>query len=207
MALISQVNLDTGTIEYGLFDIRSIYRIFYSLWYQLTHGGIRAMLEYLAQVWADLLPFLFRWGLILSALFFAGIVYAAFRLWKVQKEEDKKYASLVEEFTTAPEKNERWEKITTHVNSENPSDWRLAIIEADIMLGELLDAQGYHGDTIGDKLKSIEKSDFTTLDAAWEAHKVRNRIAHSGSDFILTQREARRIVSLFEAVFREFEVI
>ena len=103
--------------------------------------------------------------------------------------------------------NERWDKVETLVASDNPGDWRVAILEADVMLDELVSAMGYDGDTLGEKLKMIEQSDFQTLDAAWEVHKVRNRIAHHGSDFILTHREAKRIIDLFREVFEEFEYI
>jgi hypothetical protein len=60
---------------------------------------------------------------------------------------------------------------------------------------------------VAEKLKSVDSSDMLTLDAAWEAHKVRNRIAHSGSDFELNEREAKRVIMLFESVFREFGMI
>jgi hypothetical protein len=104
-------------------------------------------------------------------------------------------------------KNEKWEQVQTHINSKNPSEWRLAIIEADIMLDELLKASGYHGDTVGERLKAVEPSDFTSLEAAWEAHKVRNQIAHQGSGFEINEREAKRVINLFETVFREFNII
>lgn len=101
----------------------------------------------------------------------------------------------------------RWKNIIDYVESESPSNWRLAIIEADIMLDELLFSLRLPGNTIGDKLKAIEPSDFLSLNEAWEAHKARNMIAHEGQDYLLNQREARRIISLYEMVFREFEVI
>jgi hypothetical protein len=94
-----------------------------------------------------------------------------------------------------------------HIGSDNPSDWRLAILEADIILDELLSELGYTGDTIGDKLKKAHRGDFKSLDHAWEAHRIRNAIAHEGQDFVLTQREARRILDLYEMVFREFDYI
>jgi hypothetical protein len=56
-------------------------------------------------------------------------------------------------------------------------------------------------------MKSIEKSDFNSIDMAWEAHKIRNSIAHEGSDFLLNQREAKRVIGLYEIVFREFRYI
>lgn len=101
----------------------------------------------------------------------------------------------------------KWERIVKLSESENTSDWRLAIIEADIMLDELLEKLKLPGETMGEKLKGVEKSDFTTIESAWEAHKARNMIAHEGSNFLISQREVRRIISLYEAVFKEFRLI
>ena len=75
------------------------------------------------------------------------------------------------------------------------------------MLGELLEKLGLPGETMGERLKAVEKSDFTTIEYAWEAHKFRNVIAHGGNDFLINQREIRRIISLYEAVFKEFFLI
>lgn len=105
------------------------------------------------------------------------------------------------------EENKKWLRVQELANSQNPTDWRLAIIEADIMLEDMLRASGYSGDNVGDMLKAVEPSDMLTLDNAWEAHKVRNRIAHSGADYDLNDREAQRVIGLFESVFREFDII
>ena len=99
--------------------------------------------------------------------------------------------------------NHAWEKIMNFLNSENPSDWKLAILEADTILDALVQKMGYKGENLGERLKSIEASDFLTLNDAWEAHKVRNAIAHEAG-YDITQREAKRVMKLFENVFREF---
>lgn len=103
--------------------------------------------------------------------------------------------------------NPKWTHIKGQIQTMNANDWRHAIIEADIMLYEMLEAIGYDGETIADKLKNVEESDFMTLNKAWEAHKVRNRIAHRGSDYKLTRDEAERIIGLYEEVFKEFYYI
>ena len=109
----------------------------------------------------------------------------------------------------APERyvNPKWAKVLEHINSPNSSDWKLAILEADIMLSDALDKMGYRGATMSDKLKSIEPSDFDTLQEAWEAHKIRNAIAHEGSDYTINKPEAERVVKLFQKVFEEFKYI
>ena len=40
-----------------------------------------------------------------------------------------------------------------------------------------------------------------------EAHRMRNKIAHEGSEVPLDPREARQTISLYSRVFREFKVI
>lgn len=104
--------------------------------------------------------------------------------------------------------NTKWEKILSYLDSANESDWRRAILEADIMLDELLDKFDLPGeDSMSEKLKEIEESDFLTINNAWEAHKIRNQIAHDGQAFVLTQREAKRVIELYRGIFEEFEII
>jgi hypothetical protein len=91
--------------------------------------------------------------------------------------------------------------------SASQTDWRAAIVEADIMLFEMLAALGVPGDTIGDQLKSINRTSFNTIDLAWDAHKIRNEIAHAGSAYVLTEREARRAIDFYRQAFEEFGYI
>ena len=104
-------------------------------------------------------------------------------------------------------KNERWEHILSLASSANEGDWRRAIIEADIMLGNLLTDQGYRGNTIGDQLKDVNPLQFTTIDIAWTAHKMRNDIAHGGEAFHLTERDTRATIAQYARVFGEFGII
>lgn len=100
--------------------------------------------------------------------------------------------------------NPKWDVIQKHIASMNPSDWRMAILEADILLYEMLDQMGYEGDTIADKLKLVESSDFNTLDLAWRAHKVRNAISHEGSSYEMSYQQAQNTIDLYKKVFEEF---
>ncbi|TSC84074.1 MAG: Uncharacterized protein G01um101417_343 [Parcubacteria group bacterium Gr01-1014_17] len=150
----------------------------------------------------------------MSLVLLTGIGYSIIRIRQIRAREVAAFAGLVEiapvslrETGAEGPRNPKWEKVQEHINSVNAGDWRLAILEADIMLDELLDAMKYRGESIGEKLKKIEPSDFTTLNLAWEAHKIRNQVAHEGSEFLLSDREARRVVNLYEEVFKEFQYI
>jgi hypothetical protein len=103
--------------------------------------------------------------------------------------------------------NPKWKLVLEHIGSDDANKWKLAILEADIILSELLDSLHLAGEGVGEKLKNVETSDFDHIEEAWEVHKIRNAIAHQGSDFLLTQREAKRVIGLYKLVFEEFEII
>lgn len=150
-------------------------------------------------------------ALMLSCVFFGGFIYAKIRFDELSALEREVISTNEKAWATEHNihetHNTRWDAIQTRVTENSPESWRIAIIEADIMLDETLTNAGYVGQSIGEKLKSANTTSFTTLQDAWEAHKVRNEIAHVGSDFILTQRTAQETLVRFERVFREFGVI
>lgn len=171
----------------------------------VENSTIQAVIDFLTNFWSV-------WkviAILLSILAIIGIIYARSRiiaLRKEQKEQLKMKAADARARKTMPA-NQQWQKITKLAESDSESDWRIAIVEADVMLEDMLRAQGYEQDTLGEILRSIEKADFQNLEKAWEAHKVRNKIAHEGSNFKLTEREVKRVIGLFEDCFREFHYI
>lgn len=138
-----------------------------------------------------------------------GIVVSVERLKVIRRKEKDIYNPKVEVAYDDSARGDsglslRWKTITEHIESENQNDWKQAIMEADIILGEILEKMGYQGDGIGEKLRRVEKADFQTLGEAWEAHKIRNIIAHEGASYELNKYEARRVIGLYKQVFEEF---
>ncbi len=147
---------------------------------------------------------------ILLGILFAGLITYLYKaIVKLRTEErEKLYPNGIKErVDEKPMINPRWAKVLDGLNSPNESDWRLSILEADIMLYDLLEKMSLPGETIGDKLKAVDPADFRTVNNAWEAHKIRNQIAHDGAEFKLTDREAKRVVALYMTVFEEFGVV
>lgn len=177
-------------------------------------GFVKAIWLLLPEYAVLLMSKLFPLSFFLTILFLIAIVMVAHRIMKTtdklndalilpgQEKEEIEY-----EDAPKPIVNEKWLNVIKHINSDNPSDWKLAILECDIILGDMLEMMGHTQDSIGERLKSIEKSDFTNIESAWEAHKIRNSIAHEGSEFLINEREAKRVIGLYEVVFREFDFI
>jgi len=148
---------------------------------------------------------------IISAILILGIIYVYIRLnqiaeieYKVVKDTEKLWHEMYGEKRHA---DSPWMKIKNNLNSNNPNDWKLAIIEADILLDNTLIEQGYAGTSLGERLKSIAPSQLATLRDAWDAHMVRNKIAHQGADFVVTQKIARDTIGQYEKVLVELGVV
>lgn len=100
----------------------------------------------------------------------------------------------------------RWEEIQRHLNSAKEAEWKFAVIEADSLVDHVLRSSGYPGDTMGERLKNIDKSQIVTLDGLWEAHKIRNRLAHD-LNYFLRYGEAKRAVQLYEKTLKELNAL
>ncbi len=181
------------------------------------HSADTSMQDYIFNsAWS---PF-FNFAFFVSLLIIIGIIYTKIRLSQVRSSEEKFYKEQSiskegrkllglagHEQTTGSAHEGRWKGVMSAVSSENSNDWRQAVLEADIMLDDAITSKGYTGDGVGEKMKQVQKGDINSIDDAWEAHKVRNRIAHDGADFDLSQREAKRAVGLYEKVFKELGYI
>ena len=144
---------------------------------------------------------------VLTLFIIVGLIYLFIKLRELNSLEYHKYKAIEVKDEAAEKKHGQWQIVQNHMASNRPAEWKLAILEADNMLEELVRKVGYEGETLGERLKSIDVSDFQSIEGAWEAHKVRNRIAHEGASYQLTEREARRVIALYEKVFKEFQYI
>lgn len=191
-----------------------------------TYLNLEYLFNKIYQFFHNILDYLTITGALKDALFFLGmffiivITYCIVRLLEIRRKEHEYLQYEIAEYAhhqAEREKvaadpgggvrNERWRNVLNYLASSNHSDWKLAVMEADAILEDLTDQLDIEGVNVGERLKTADREKFKTLDDAWEAHIVRNRIAHEGSKFELTQHEANRVVVLYENVFREFGYI
>ncbi len=159
----------------------------------------------LFQQWSTFVAFSLLITLCLSAL----TIYCSIRVFQIRQMERRKFASAQRPVAEkdVPKSQLRWNRILDQANSDSEQSWRLAILEADIMLNELLDVMGYKGETMADKMRAVDRVNFNSIDLAWEAHKIRNKIAHAGSTHQMSARETRRVIALYEKVLKDARYI
>ena len=181
------------------------YTPFAKLLHSLGATDARGVLDFLDTLWSIYAVFAY----LAAALFVYGYVYASVRksqLEEVLVEGVQMQEQMYLRSQGADVKNERWQELMGHLESDNPNDWKLAIIEADVMLDDAIKERGYAGDTLGERLRSVSPTQMQTLDDAWDAHKIRNEIAHGGADFVLTHKIARDTITRYQRVFEELGV-
>ncbi len=98
----------------------------------------------------------------------------------------------------------KWNKIKRKLELPSEAEHKLAIIEAEGLLDEILRKMGFGGETIGDRLKQLTPVQLQNLEEVWEAHKIRNNIVHD-PDYRLSPEEARKAFEIYERALTNLE--
>lgn len=175
---------------------------FFRLIYEMSVG--RPDLSELAMLAANIWLVVTLLGYLVTIVLIGALMHFTTRIYQVRAAEAALYTTTTHEHLDDITDHSRWVHVKQLISSGHESDWRQAIIEADIMLDEILTEQGYAGESVGEKLKQVNRARFGTLNDAWEAHKVRNEIAHQGSAYQLSEHVAHRTIAHYANVFAEF---
>ena len=157
----------------------------------------------------DLILFRLKIASALISLVFGGLaVYFIVQFQKLVgvKAQLAKLALRTPETAFGGASQSKWEEIMRHMGSDREAEWKFAIIEADKFVDDLLKSAGYAGDTMGERLMNIPKGQFLSLEGLWEAHKIRNKLAHD-VNYFLRYAEARRAIQFYENTLKELGVV
>jgi len=94
------------------------------------------------------------------------------------------------------------DRIKKRTGSGAESDYKLAIIDADDYLMEVLDNRGYDGDSFEELVKNASKSIAPIYDDVLKAHETRNSIVYN-PDFKLSADQAKKVLDVYESAAKE----
>lgn len=100
----------------------------------------------------------------------------------------------------------RWEEIKQKLAIGNPNDYKIAVIEADDFIGEIIAGMGYAGSNFGERLEDVPEGQIANIEGMKEAHSVRNRIIHDDR-FVLSREDAEGVLAQYEEFLKSFQVI
>jgi hypothetical protein len=96
------------------------------------------------------------------------------------------------------EMSKQWNKLMKRTESGSESDYKLAVIDADDFLAEVLDERGYEGKDLEETIRKAGKLIAPMLDDVLKAHEVRNSIVYN-PDYSLSIEEAKKILETYHS--------
>lgn len=145
-------------------------------------------------------------SVLLSACFIAATVYVLIRTGWLAIRIDRVRDVILKTNMSKKRVHDTWESIERHFFAGDDNDLKVAIIEADTLLDEALRDAGVPGAQLGDRLKKISTSNLPNIEEVWQAHKIRNRIAHE-ADFVLKRDLAERALTVYEKALEHLGVL
>jgi len=100
------------------------------------------------------------------------------------------------------EMQKQWDRIKKRIESGAESDYKLAIIDADDFLAEVLDNRGYDGDNFEESINKAGRLIAPILEDVLKAHEIRNSIVYN-PDYKLSTEQAKKVLETYEAAAKE----
>ncbi len=100
---------------------------------------------------------------------------------------------------------QRFQEIEQRLESDNVSQYKAAILEADHFADEVLKESGYAGNNMGERLEGINPGQLLSYETLKAAHAVRNRIVNE-PNFVVTREEATQLLGQYRSFFEELEM-
>ena len=145
---------------------------------------------------------------LLVSLFFMGIIVFALikTLWlkRIILWDMKEY--LTYRHYGLPKTEKKWGKIKERLEIGTESEAKLAIIEADSFLNDILKVMGYVGETLGEKLNKLTTDVLMNLEEIKGVHEIHSNIIHDPS-YRLDIEEAKRVLDVYEKTLIELQAL
>lgn len=117
---------------------------------------------------------------------------------------------LIEVLTFKPQKlggySEKWKKIMARLDKKLESEAKLAILEADSLLDEVLKKSGYAGETLTEKLEKLTSTTLPNLEELKKARQVRENII-SDPVYKLDLEKAKEILKVYQKSLTYLEAL
>lgn len=145
-------------------------------------------------------------SLILSAILIWGIIYTAGQSNFFEKRVEDWMDYMGRGDVGKRRQLRAWKAILRKMRSSESTDWKVAIMEADRVLDDMIRAAGYRATATDERFKQIPPTFLANFDDVQEAHKIRNRCAQD-PDFSIAKEEAIRVLRIYKKAFQEIGLL
>ena len=145
-------------------------------------------------------------GILATIAFIAGTLYIIDKTNWFRNHMDRLQGTVLKTDISKKRAERAWENAEKHFFAGNDNDLKVALLEADKILDDALRNAGIIGTNIGDRLKKIKPEQLPNIDDVWQAHKLRNQLAHE-SDFVLKRDLAERALGIYKKALESLGAI
>lgn len=144
--------------------------------------------------------------IILSAIFLIGIIllslkttYLRMRYWQNRKDLSRLKPSGERKLV------KNWKRIKKRLEKDDEGAAKMAILEADKMVGDVLKRMGYLGENLDERLEKIDRNIIPSLDLLKEIHIISNKIDQD-FEYYVSLKDAKKIIDNYEKIFEELQM-
>lgn len=105
-----------------------------------------------------------------------------------------------------PRQNEWKKKVKARIEGKDPTEHKLAILEADKIFDEVIQRMNYGGSTREERLAKVPDVAVPTIDDVRNAHRIHNNIVQDPT-YLITEIEAKRVVAIYEQALKGLDVL
>ena len=154
-------------------------------------------------------------GFVLILFFFFLCIYVLIQIWPLRRhlrvrEGYQAYSAPKQRYTMEDTQKlatrKRWAEIVKKVQTQGATGYALALIEADVLLEHTLGRIGIVGKNIAERLKTLSTDEISNINGVWDAHALRNRIAHE-SGFVPSSAEITQALSAYKQALEDLNAI
>ena len=142
----------------------------------------------------------------LSALFLWGIIYIIRKTNYLEVKREQFLDILGKGHVSRHRSLRGWMQIQKRMQANESNQWKLAILEADHILNEILKMSGYLGSRLEDKLEIITTAQLANVEDVKRAHGIRDKISKDPA-FEVTKEEADVVINIYKESFKELNLI
>lgn len=144
--------------------------------------------------------------ILISLVFLILIVYLNLKL-NITGEKIQHWVDVIgSEKITKKRSFKAWAQIKRRLETGDQNHLKLAILEADRVLGEITKLGGYPGRSMNERLEKMTSTDLPGIEKIRQIHQLRSKIV-SDPGFQISKEEAEEVIKTYGQAFREFGLI
>ncbi len=100
----------------------------------------------------------------------------------------------------------QWLSVEGHLSGHSSRDWKIAVLEADRIVEDILSKVGFAGENFRERIENVHPDSLEKREELLRAHSVRNAIIRD-PDYVLGKEDAREMVQIYEEFLKDWDAL